>query len=305
MLVLKKGKMRKGRRVLALALCIGLLSVSQAAVLAQAPDPQPSPGATQEAEGMRATWTASRLLEAIVETRTPVPTATPGWIESEVEQLAALAGLAWTQFLGLSVSEWINLGISLSIVLAAYLLGTALILGLLPRLARRTQTGFDDAILARSAPGLRWLLLLLFLQFATERLTFVSAQVKVLLKDLYFVLALALAARILWQLIDVGERWYTEQTVKTERGAELSPVITLLVRIARVVVVLFGVTVLLGHFGVNVAAITAALGLGGLAFSLAARDTIADAIAGFIILVDRPFRIGDRIEIQGSAPGAT
>jgi len=60
-----------------------------------------------------------------------------------------------------------------------------------------------------------------------------------------------------------------------------------------------GTTVLLAHFGINVTALTTALGLGGLAFSLAARDTIADAIAGFIILVDRPFRIGDRIEIQG------
>jgi small-conductance mechanosensitive channel len=54
----------------------------------------------------------------------------------------------------------------------------------------------------------------------------------------------------------------------------------------------------LSHFGVNVSAIAAALGVGGLAFSLAARDTIADAISGFIILLDRPFRIGDRIEIQ-------
>ena len=36
-----------------------------------------------------------------------------------------------------------------------------------------------------------------------------------------------------------------------------------------------------------------------LAISLAARDTIAHAIAGFIILVDRPFCIGGRIEIQG------
>ena len=45
-------------------------------------------------------------------------------------------------------------------------------------------------------------------------------------------------------------------------------------------------------------AFAAALGLGGLAFSLAARDTVADAIAGFIILVDQPFRIGDRIEIR-------
>ena len=71
-----------------------------------------------------------------------------------------------------------------------------------------------------------------------------------------------------------------------------------MVRLGRVVVGLLGLTILLSHFGVNITAFAAALGLGGLAISLAARDTIADAIAGFIILVDRPFRIGDRIEIE-------
>ncbi len=45
-------------------------------------------------------------------------------------------------------------------------------------------------------------------------------------------------------------------------------------------------------------ALATVLGLGGLAISLAAKDTIADAIAGFIVLVDQPYRIGDRIEIQ-------
>ncbi|HFD39024.1 MAG TPA: mechanosensitive ion channel family protein, partial [Anaerolineae bacterium] len=46
-------------------------------------------------------------------------------------------------------------------------------------------------------------------------------------------------------------------------------------------------------------AFAAVLGIGGLALSLAAKDVIADTIDGFIILVDQPFRIGDRIEIQG------
>jgi small-conductance mechanosensitive channel len=56
---------------------------------------------------------------------------------------------------------------------------------------------------------------------------------------------------------------------------------------------------LLSHFGANTTALAVALALGGLVITLAARDTVADAIAGFIILVDRPFRIGDRIEIEG------
>ena len=74
----------------------------------------------------------------------------------------------------------------------------------------------------------------------------------------------------------------------------------LLTRIGRVLVVILAVTILLSYFGVNVTALAAVLGLGGLAISLAAQDTIADAIAGFIILMDQPFRIGDRIEIEGA-----
>ena len=45
-------------------------------------------------------------------------------------------------------------------------------------------------------------------------------------------------------------------------------------------------------------AFAAALGLTGFAISLAAKDTIADIIAGMIIMVDQPFRVGDRIQIQ-------
>jgi small-conductance mechanosensitive channel len=66
-----------------------------------------------------------------------------------------------------------------------------------------------------------------------------------------------------------------------------------------VLAVVLGISIMLSYFGINVTAFVTVLGLGGLAISLAAQDTIADAIAGFIVLVDQPFRIGDRIEIQG------
>jgi small-conductance mechanosensitive channel len=63
-------------------------------------------------------------------------------------------------------------------------------------------------------------------------------------------------------------------------------------------VVFIYITILLEFFGISITAVTAVLGLGGLALSLAAQDTIADFISGIIILIDQPFRVGDRIEID-------
>jgi small-conductance mechanosensitive channel len=238
------------------------------------------------------------LLEEIAPTRTPVPTATPGMIAREINRAIANTALERTQLLGLSVSDWLSLAVSLVVVVIGYLLGTWLIRRLLPRLAQRTPTQFDNQVLEGVGPDLRWLVVLFLLGFATQRLQFVSVAVKSMLADTYFVLGLAILLHIMWRLVDLADEWYREHFAQQGRLAQLDPVLTLLVRLGRVLVGVLGLTILLSHFGIDVTAFAAALGIGGLAISLAARDTIADAIAGFIILVDRPFRIGDRIEIE-------
>jgi len=75
----------------------------------QEPTPEPAP---------------TDVLEGVVMTRTPEPTATPGRVEQQVEELVQTVGLARTTFLGLSVVDWINLAISLIYVLVGYMLGT-------------------------------------------------------------------------------------------------------------------------------------------------------------------------------------
>jgi small-conductance mechanosensitive channel len=235
----------------------------------------------------------------VLPTRTPAPTATPGLIARGVEEVTAESGLAYTYFLGLSTSDWINLGISILLVLLSYLAGTILIRRVLPPILRRTPADLDDRLLEKLGPDLRWLLVVLSLRFATDRLIFVGARVKDLMGDVYFLVGLAIVVQAGWRLIDLAGQWYGERSRQADREGELAPIITLLTRIARGLLLIAGVAILLSHFGANTAAFAVALSLGGLAISLAARDTIADAISGFIILVDRPFRIGDRIEIEG------
>ena len=120
-----------------------------------------------------------------------------------------------------------------------------------------------------------------------HRLTFVSVGLKTFLGDVYYVVGLILVVRIVFRLIDLADRWARQRMLEAGRQGEVEHLNVLLTRVARVVTGLLGLIVLLAHFGVNVTALSAALGLGGLSVTLAAQDTIADAIAGVIIL-DRP-----------------
>jgi len=65
--------------------------------------------------------------------------------------------------------------------------------------------------------------------------------------------------------------------------------------------VIYGITflLLLGIFGVPLSSIGAAVGLIGLGLSFALKDLIANFISGMFILVNRPFKIGDQIEVDG------
>jgi len=243
--------------------------------------------------------TAADLLDELKVTRTPAPTATPGVIDEVVEDITAATGLTSTSFLGMAAADWINLLISILFVLIGYAVGTLLIRRWLPALVRRTPTEFDDRFLEAFGGNLRWLVVVLVLTFGTRRLTFLGAGVKLFLGDIYFLMSLAICFHITWRLVDLAAEWYRERLAEEERLDDLDPVIVLLSRLARIVVMVVGLAILLSHFGVSVVGFAAVLGIGGLAISLAAQDAIADAIAGFIILVDRPFRMGDRIEIQG------
>src|SRR6185369_5635519 len=55
--------------------------------------------------------------------------------------------------------------------------------------------------------------------------------------------------------------------------------------------------IILKHFNYDILSLVTALGIGSLAIGMAAKDTLANMISGFTLMIDRPFRIGDRIQL--------
>ena len=84
-----------------------------------------------------------------------------------------------------------------------------------------------------------------------------------------------------------------------ERTRAHGPLGQLLASIARISLLVLGLVTALGTLGVNILGIVAGLGLTGFALGFALKDSIANLLAGVMILLYRPFDVGDRIDVGG------
>lgn len=84
------------------------------------------------------------------------------------------------------------------------------------------------------------------------------------------------------------------KTTESQIDDQLAPLAT---KSLKVLVVITGVLVVLQNLGVNVTALLAGLGIGGVALAFAAQDTVANMFGTVTILLDAPFKLGDRIKI--------
>lgn len=183
-----------------------------------------------------------------------------------------------------------------------------LLAGMQHRLARRTASSLDDFLLSVLKKSIVGLLVLGVLYWASGALQSVGAKepahVRTILEVtagaayVFFILSIALAvarlvdAFILWYLKDMAHR------TNTHLDDELAPLVN---RVMNVVVFVAAAIVILDHFGQNISTLVVSLGVGSLAIALAAQETLANTIAGFVLMIDRPFRPGDRVRIPSGS----
>ncbi len=198
--------------------------------------------------------------------------------------------------------QWTNIGISVLIFLFTAFLGRWAIKFIFSRVihrfTRQTKTTFDDALLDAVAPPLYWLALVYAFQFSLNRLDFIFEKLNFDLNSFYFILFWLIGFAVLWRVITYLAKWYEKQlalTSEVELGEQLMPFLR---RVLLIILTIIVAIIFLDYFNIEVGGVVATLGIGSLAIALAAQATLADTISGFVIMIDRPFRIGDRIEMQ-------
>ena len=84
-----------------------------------------------------------------------------------------------------------------------------------------------------------------------------------------------------------------------ERWSLEPPMRTLIVRVVRIVILLFAVVVALDKFGFQIAPLVAGIGVAGLGIGIALQGVLSNVVAGLTIIFTKPFRVGEHIEIVG------
>ena len=182
----------------------------------------------------------------------------------------------------LTSEDWINLVISLLVVLLGYVVAGWLVGVALRWLVRRSGIEIADVFLRKIGDQLRWLMVIFLAGFATFRLDFLSEAAIRIFRATYFSLALWIVVYIVWTLIDYAIQLYEEQIKSRHGDTKYESMLPLVKKVARFLLLAVALIIWLDSFGVNVTALIAALGIAGLAISLAAQDTLADAIAGLV-----------------------
>ena len=171
---------------------------------------------------------------------------------------------------------------------------TLIFIGTLQKFSKLTDTYNDDKIISALKGPIRFAFILvgahLFFLIIFKETEFIKN-----------ILNTLVVYTIFWAIISVLESLrdlfhHATEKFNPDLAKEMG---NFILKIVKVLVAGVGLGAMLQVWGINVTALVASLGLGGLAFALAAKDTASNMFGSFALLADKSIRIGEWIKVGG------
>jgi len=202
-------------------------------------------------------------------------------------------------FLGISIYQYL---LALIFILGGFTLRrlSETVLERLAEAAKRTENIWDELLIETVRKPLPYVFLLLGMFLALNVLPVPSEPVDIrrflaaLLRSATVLFSVWVSVRLLDRLFSV---WMEKaKRAQTDFDEMLIPVLR---KSGKVFLVTIGGILFLQNMGYSVGSLLAGFGLGGVAVAMAAKDTLSNLFGSIVVFLDRPFRIGDWVEMDG------
>jgi len=201
-------------------------------------------------------------------------------------------------YYGNTIKEWL---FALLIILAALVVGKILYWffgNVMKALTKKTETKLDDIIIDMIEEPIVFTLMLFGIWYGIGTLTLGETFGK-WIGIIFQVLIVINVAWLLSRLFDsIFQQYLLPLTEKSDTDLD-DQLLPLVRKGTKAIIWILAIIVALNNAGYEVGPLIAGLGIGGIAFAMAAKDTISNIFGGFTIFTDKPFKVKDRIEIEG------
>ena len=195
-------------------------------------------------------------------------------------------------------------GIPLANLIAAFILFlvilglrkffTKIVLVFLQKLAKHSETYYDDRVISALKEPVRFAFVIValhvFFLLTFKETDFIVKILDSLILYTIFWAILSITEALRELIYDITGKF--NKDLSKEMG-------NFILTILKILIGGIGLGAILKVWGVNVTALVASLGLGGLAFALAAKDTASNLFGSFALLADRSIRIGEWVKVGG------
>ncbi len=188
------------------------------------------------------------------------------------------------------------------IVIGAYLLSY-----LWNKISTRVPSGLPSSILKNTRMPVYYSVLVVGFYLVFQRLLVFPDLAKSVgmkfISGIFYSVTVLLISYLTYIIFNVFINWYLEKIApKTETRLD-EEFLPLLNRLLKILIFFIAATIILSRFKVNITGFLATAGIASLAVAFAAQETLANLISGFTIMIDKPFRLGDRVQLPSGEIG--
>ncbi|MEE2786069.1 MAG: mechanosensitive ion channel family protein [Myxococcota bacterium] len=206
--------------------------------------------------------------------------------------------LGYDLFFGNTVGDVVMFIFAIIIAFIAAKLAQIAITGKVKRWAETSETNLDDMLLDTFEKPIYWIVIAGGIGVSLGILEMPKGMEKLSSHVVTFVVLFFVA----WSasnLVSSFRRLYLDPFAEKTESKLDDQIIPIVEKAAKIAIWIFAMLVAFDNIGFDVYSLLTGLGIGGLAFAMAAKETLANIFGSLTIFADRPFQVGDIISLKG------
>jgi MscS family membrane protein len=212
-----------------------------------------------------------------------------------MEQLWSL--LTDTTLLDISLARWLMACITLFATVVAQRVVISAFTQIARKVTARTKTILDDVLLTAAGQPASKLILVIGIMLTVHVLQPPAETFPIIgfIDQAGRILTIVIGVWFLWRMIEGLAVYFTARAKQTDSSLD-DQLVPFVAKTLRMFLIMTAVLVVAQNMGYSISGLLASLGIGGIAIAMAAKDTIANIFGSIMLLIDRPFRVGDWIK---------